>query len=230
MPISHAPLLQVLLLRRTRQLGLTLGEVAERAQLTRAYLRRLAMGQTANPGIKTLEQLASALQVPSSAVFRLFLASTPGTTHALQSHRGLPPELGGAGDDDVLAFVADVSVPDHSVMMPGERFTKTWAVQNCGTLPWQGRWLERADRRFFIGEQDGKGGFGHLLASHLSSMEDRIAVSETLPGQVVELSVEFAAPRESCSVASVWRMVGTDGRPCFGAGCYLQVVVTVLGL
>ena len=223
-------LLKTLLVRRCRQLGLTQSEVAERAHMTRAYLQRLCIGETTNPGIKTLDRLAQALQMPASAVFRLFLASTGDPLRAQQCHLGLPVAKGGLGDDDALAFVADVSVPDHSVMLPNERFTKTWAIQNSGHVAWKGRCLARADERFYIGGKDFSGRAGSLMASHLNSLEDKVDIPETLPGQMVEMSVDFAAPKESCSVASVWQVISATGQPCYGPGCYLQVIVTVLGV
>lgn len=69
-----------------------------------------------------------------------------------------------------------------------------------------------------------------MMASHLNSLEDKVGIPETLPGQMVEMSVDFAAPKESCSVTSVWQVISATGQPCYGPGCYLQVIVTVLGV
>ncbi len=38
--------------------------------------------------------------------------------------------------NDNVAFVNDVSVPDGSVLSPGQSFTKTWLVRNTGTSTW----------------------------------------------------------------------------------------------
>ncbi|WP_086859117.1 helix-turn-helix domain-containing protein [Amycolatopsis lexingtonensis] len=46
-----------------------------------------------------------------------------------------------AGDES--AFVADVTVPDGTVMPPGFRFEKVWRLRNAGTVPWIGRYLRR---------------------------------------------------------------------------------------
>lgn len=35
-------------------------------------------------------------------------------------------------DCDQMSFVADVTVPDYSIMTPGQSFTKTWRVKNVG--------------------------------------------------------------------------------------------------
>lgn len=44
---------------------------------------------------------------------------------------------------DTSTFVADVTVPDGTVMPPGFLFEKVWRIQNSGTVPWVGRWLAR---------------------------------------------------------------------------------------
>jgi len=41
--------------------------------------------------------------------------------------------------------------------------------------------------------------------------------------------MEFRAPEENCSVASIWRMVHPDGSFVFPPEFFLQVIVTVVG-
>ncbi len=35
-----------------------------------------------------------------------------------------------------LLFLDDLTIPDHTVMKPGQSFTKTWLVENNGTCAW----------------------------------------------------------------------------------------------
>lgn len=44
---------------------------------------------------------------------------------------------------DASTFVADVTIPDGTVMPPGFLFEKVWRIQNSGTVPWVRRWLAR---------------------------------------------------------------------------------------
>ena len=125
--------------------------------------------------------------------------------------------------------VTAITVPDHTAILPGERFTKTWALQNAGSVPWTGRRLVWADDELVISLRNAHGQLQPLLDSHLDSLGRSVAVPTTLPGQLVELSVKFAAPLENCSVASIWRLEDAQGRPCFGARCFLQAMVTVIG-
>jgi hypothetical protein len=40
------------------------------------------------------------------------------------------------GCTDIAAFVADVTIPDNTVMAPNQPFTKTWRLRNDGTCTW----------------------------------------------------------------------------------------------
>src|SRR5512133_582347 len=37
---------------------------------------------------------------------------------------------------DNSVFVADVTIPDNTVVTPGQAFTKTWSLKNTGTCNW----------------------------------------------------------------------------------------------
>jgi hypothetical protein len=41
------------------------------------------------------------------------------------------------------------------MVLPNERFTKIWAVQNAGELHWRGRLLERIDKELVVTLRDG---------------------------------------------------------------------------
>jgi len=82
------------------------------------------------------------------------------------------------GDDD--KFVADVTIPDGTVIKVNPRFTKTWEIQNTGSVPWRGRWLQRQ------GLSQGTG---------LCTSTDQVRVPDTLPGQHVQISVVLRAPK-----------------------------------
>jgi transcriptional regulator with XRE-family HTH domain len=227
--------------KRSAQLNLPITELAERAGLTRAYLHALLGGKTRNPGVLTLARLAAALQIPSVSLYRLFEEAAfvaagsadtledvarQGDTAKHWQHR----QRHLAVDDmtDALVFTEDVTIPDHSMVLPGERFTKTWAVQNAGMVHWRSRRLERIDQELVVALRDGNG-FRPLLDSHLHSLGRDVDVPDTPPGHGVELSVDFMAPRENCSVASLWRFVDVSGKPVYRHSCFLQVIVNVLG-
>jgi len=71
----------------------------------------------------------------------------------------------------------------------------------------------------------------HLSAKsrlQLVSLERELAIPKTLPGGVVRLRTFFSAPRENCSVASVWRIEDHFLRPCYGPAFFLGAIVTVI--
>ena len=225
-------ILSQLLRKRCTELNLRQSDVAERAGMTRAYLYRLCSGRTPNPGIRTLQRLAVALEVPSAVVYRAFEPTRRGSGNVVD-HSGLEPRLGGHGGTDVWRFVSDVTIPDHSVVSPGERFVKTWAVQNAGEVTWADRRLTRADEELAVYPRRALTGdrtpwLPAIQDIHLASLGTHQEIPTTRPGEVVELSVEFAAPMEACSVASIWRPTNAQGQPLYGARCFLQAVVTVL--
>ena len=37
---------------------------------------------------------------------------------------------------DVSVFITDVTIPDGTLMAPGQNFDKTWRIQNSGTCTW----------------------------------------------------------------------------------------------
>jgi transcriptional regulator with XRE-family HTH domain len=207
---------------RCTQLGMTLSELAERAQLTRMHLHRLVNGRVHDPGIRTLHALADAMRLPPVSVYRLFMADARYVStelkHASRTHPG-----------DVVMFAGDITVPDYSVVMPGEQFTKTWAIQNVGQTPWPERLLVRQDQELLVARRSPMGTLVPVMETHLGSLGRHLVVPATPPSQVIELSMTFVAPRENCTVASIWRIEDGHGQPVYPDSFFLQVMVTVLG-
>src|SRR5512138_2778546 len=48
----------------------------------------------------------------------------------------LQPPASATSICDAMQFVADVTIPDGTVMTPNQAFTKTWRVKNVGTCAW----------------------------------------------------------------------------------------------
>ncbi len=61
---------------------------------------------------------------------------TPGTIIPLATLAGGTPGSSTASGCDNSAFISDVTVPDGTVLKPGEDFTKTWAIENTGSCTW----------------------------------------------------------------------------------------------
>lgn len=95
---------------------------------------------------------------------------------------------------DSLTYIADVTIPDGTFMSPGQDFVKTWRVKNTGTVSW---------------------GAGYVLsyAGYSNQMSGQfVALTEVvLPGQEVEVSVQFKAPTAAGEYLSAWTMKNPQG-------------------
>lgn len=78
---------------------------------------------------------------------------------------------------DGALFVEDVTYPDHTRLKAGERFIKTWKLQNTGTCTWTGYTVA-----FVSGDR--------------LEAPDSVPVPETEAKADVEVSVDLVAPEE----------------------------------
>lgn len=228
MSIRTRDTLRSLVVRRSRELGKSMTTLAKEAAISRTYLYGLASGVSQDPSVRTLIKLAKALQVSPLLLFRYFadLAGAPVDAYSTAAtNRAV-----GLGDPgDIAVFNADVTTPDQTVVMPSEIFHKTWEIQNLGTRPWRGRRLVRVDGEYVIARRTAIGApLEVVMDTHLRSLNNEILIAETLPGQPVHITVEFAAPKETCAVTSIWRIEDKHGQPCYGPEFILHVIVNVM--
>jgi hypothetical protein len=115
----------------------------------------------------------------------------------------LTPTVNICDDSD---FVADISVPDNTVMAPGQEFVKTWKVKNTGSCNWT--------RGYTIVPAYGEKMSG--VATALSA--------EVLSNQEVEISVILKAPQTPGTYSGYWRLQNNNG---YAFGEYLTIVIIV---
>ncbi len=97
-------------------------------------------------------------------------------------------------------FVADITIPDGSVLAADAPFAKTWRVKNSGTCAW--------DSRYALAFVDGT----------LFSAYDAFALSvSAAPGAVVDISIPMRAPLYPANYISEWKLRAPDGT-LFGVG------------
>jgi hypothetical protein len=101
-------------------------------------------------------------------------------------------------------FLADVTIPDGTVLAPSSAFVKTWRVKNTGTCEWVNYKLI-----FAAGEQMGG--------------PASVAVNVTPAGGTVDVSVNLVAPATPGEHKSGWRFQATNGS-VFGT---LYVIINV---
>jgi hypothetical protein len=103
------------------------------------------------------------------------------------------------------AFIADVTIPDDTVMAPGAKFTKTWRVRNDGSCTW-GYAGSALHRLVLVG--------GNPLGAP-AALE--LPFPELGPGGTVDISVPMVAPLTFGTYTSNWRFQVENG-PQVGVG------------
>jgi hypothetical protein len=105
-------------------------------------------------------------------------------------------------------FVADVTVPDRTVLAPGQAFNKTWRVRNTGTCTWG-----TDEELVFVR--------GEAMTKTLT-----IAIPATAPGATADLSIAMTASTTPGTHIADWRMRNRGGA-IFGTT--LNVAINIPG-
>ena len=83
----------------------------------------------------------------------------------------------------------DITIPDGSLIPPGQSFIKTWKLVNIGTCTWTTLY----SASYFYGDRMG-------------APESVPLQANVLPSQSVEISVEMVAPQEPGTYQSNWKL------------------------
>lgn len=108
-----------------------------------------------------------------------------------------------SGPCDQVKFVKDITIPDDMELAPGEKFTKTWRLQNAGSCSWTIGYM------LYFESGDSMGAPASLELT-----------SETIqPGDTVDVSVDMIAPQEPGAYQGNWKIRNVKGDG-FGGGPY----------
>lgn len=202
---------------RANERSLTLSEVCRRAGISRQTLYSLNQVPHKLPALQTIVGLAQVLEVHPLRLLHLVFDDLPTTPQVKQRHK--------RGDQS--AFIGE-SIPDGTLVLYGQRFIKTWELQNVGRVPWENRYLQCMDDELTVINKS----TGQVLAINESLRPDvtRIPVPYTAPGSTVTLSITFTAPSMPCTCISYWKSLFEDGSACFPKAQGLSVKVRVNAL
>jgi|GEM_PF-2942158 len=102
-------------------------------------------------------------------------------------------------------YVRDLSIPDGTVMTPGQAFIKSWEIENSGEVPWpQGTELRRVE------------------GPAMGPIES-VTLNERAVGERAEVSVDLEAPADPGTHRSYWQLCLGDA--CFGGRFFVEIVV-----
>jgi hypothetical protein len=97
-------------------------------------------------------------------------------------------------------LVADVTIPDNTLLTAGQTFVKTWRLRNTGTCTWYSEY----SLVFFTGQQ--------MQGPNAVPLPGPVA-----PGTTVDLSVTLVAPATNGTFKGEWRL-RSDAGVTFGLG------------
>lgn len=148
--------------------------------------------------------------VTSTPTITVTPLASPTLFPTVASSGGTSGGTGGTGSGAVgcsnSAFVADVTVPDDTVMTPGQTFTKTWKLQNTGSCAWT-----TAYKVSFV-SGNAMGGNATVLAAAVQ------------PGQSGDISVAMTAPATAGDAIGYWILTNDTGQN-FGTSFYVKIKV-----
>jgi len=107
---------------------------------------------------------------------------------------------------DNAKWVADASVPDNTVMTPGQTFEKAWKFKNIGSCTWTGAYTIR-----------------YSYGDRMSGL-DTYTSQEVLPNQETEISIKLTAPTQPGTYRGYWILYNNNG---YSFGEYVSVIIVV---
>jgi hypothetical protein len=122
------------------------------------------------------------------------------------------PPTGKDADCAKASLVEDKTIPDGTILKPGEPFTKIWRIQNTSTCVW--------DTNYKIVFWDGDVMGGAYVYNF---------PQQALPGDTVDIPLQLIAPAVDGEYKSYWKLQ-TPGGTSFGVGYdtpfWLDIVVS----
>jgi hypothetical protein len=111
---------------------------------------------------------------------------------------------------DASVFTGVETIPDGTVMAPGQNFDKSWRIQNSGTCTWTVTY-----KAVFTGSGNGPMG---AVTTPIGKV--------VKPGESIDIIVEFVAPTTAGDYVSWWKLQN-DAGVFFGTP--FSVVIKVVG-
>jgi len=125
---------------------------------------------------------------------------TPVPTWARTRSEGETATVENPCDRAAAGHPIDVTIPDETILEPGETFLKTWRLENVGSCTWTRLYAVV----FFSGNS-------------LNAHQTNTLAGEVEPGEVIDVTVDMEAPMTPGEYQSNWMLSNADGE-LFGIG------------
>ncbi len=107
---------------------------------------------------------------------------------------------------DGLSYLKDLTIPDGTVVHPGDTLDKRWLVENSGTCNWDSRYRLK------------------LVSGPNMGAKEEQALYPARGGTQLTIALQFLAPAEAGSFRSAWQAYNPQGE-AFGDPFYIEVAV-----
>ncbi len=171
------------------------------AQTVQAQLTRTALAMPTDTPTMTLEPTATEMPVEPTATMPVESGVAATATTVVNNTTPV------SSNPNKMLFIADVTIPDNTVIAAGSKFVKTWKIKNTGTTTW----TETYKIRNWAG--------GSMGAPSTILLGKSVA-----PNQETEISIEFTAPLKAGEYVSTWILSDKD-EANFGETFYVKFVV-----
>ena len=197
--------------------GISISDLSRQTGLSRQAIHKILNGDIVEPDLSTIAKLCGALGMHLIPPIREQLK---GMCFPMRE-RTMPHFVG----DDV-GFVGE-TIPDNSIVSINTEFVKCWEIQNVGVIPWRNRRLVCVDEQIELRSRSDT--FAKPNSRRGLKPKTRIVrISDTSPGEIASIEVEFLAPSYPCCAISYWKMTSEGGEFCFpeleGLSCLVRIV------
>jgi hypothetical protein len=159
--------------------------------------------------VQTIEAqatLATKTSTPTPII--TFTPTPPAPSATVAAPTTAPTSGGGQALCDNSVYVADVTIPDNTVVSPGQTFDKTWKLMNSGACAWTTSY----SMVFAGGEKMGG---------------NNTTLSQAVPSQAQgNVTVKLTAPTAPGTYTGYWRLANSQGA---AFGQQVSVVIVVSG-
>lgn len=146
-------------------------------------------------------QITAASPLPTATLFRLPTNTPTATIVPVTPFPSATPIC-----QDGLLFIEDLTIPDGTLVAPGEMIDKRWKVANSGSCNWDGRYRLR-----------------RISGPNLGIADEQALFPARAGGEAI-IRMILTAPSDPGTYRSAWQAYNPLGEP-FGDPIFVEIIV-----